>query len=178
MVEFRPERILAVLAEHGVDYVMIGGLAAALHGSDMVTTDLDITPASGEDNLERLSAALRSLRARIRSDGLPDGLVFSHDGSSLANADVWNLVTDFGDLDICFVPSGTKGFIDLRRRAVVIDVLGTTTHVASLPDIIRSKAAAGRPKDQIAVPVLRRLLAEVERRRRSDERGAIEDTAL
>ena len=173
MVEFRPERILAVLAEHGVDYVMIGGLAAALHGSDMVTTDLDITPASGEDNLERLSAALRSLRARIRSDGL----VFSHDGSSLANADVWNLVTDFGDLDVCFVPSGTQGFIDLRRRAVVIDVLGTTTHVASLPDIIRSKAAAGRPKDQIAVPVLRRLLAEVERRRRSAERGAIEDTA-
>ena len=162
-----------MLAEHGVDYVMIGGLAAALHGSDMVTTDLDITPASGEDNLERLSAALRSLRARIRSDGL----VFSHDGSSLANADVWNLVTDFGDLDVCFVPSGTQGFIDLRRRAVVIDVLGTTTHVASLPDIIRSKAAAGRPKDQIAVPVLRRLLAEVERRRRSAERGAIEDTA-
>ena len=168
MVDFRPEKILAVLAAHDVDYVMIGGLAAALHGSDMVTTDLDITPADGEDNLERLSAALRWLHARIRSDELPGGLIFSHDGASLANAGMWNLVTDFGDLDISLVPSGTQGFVDLRRSAVVIDVLGTATHVASLPDIIRSKAAAGRPKDQIAVPVLRRLLAEVERRRWSE----------
>lgn len=157
-----------MLAEHDVDYVMIGGLAAALHGSDMVTTDLDITPAAGEDNLERLSAALRSLHPRIRSDELPEGLAFSHDGPSLANVGVWNLVTDFGDLDISFVPPGTQGFMDLRRSAVVIDVLGTTTHVASLPDIIRSKAAAGRPKDHIAVPVLRRLLAEVELRRRAE----------
>lgn len=165
MADFRPERILAVLAEHIVDYVMIGGLAAALHGSDMVTTDLDITPAASADNLERLSAALRSLHARIRSDELPEGLPFTHDGVSLSNARVWKLVTDFGDLDISFVPSGTQGYIDLRRNAVVIDVLGTATHVASLPDVIRSKAAAGRPKDQIAVPVLRRLLVEVERRR-------------
>lgn len=168
VADFRPEKILAVLAEHDVDYVMIGGLAAALHGSDMVTTDLDITPADGEDNVERLSAALRSLHARIRSDELPGGLAFSHDGASLASAGVWNLVTDFGDLDISFVPTGTQGFVDLRRSAVVIDVLGTATHVASLPDIIRSKAAAGRPKDQIAVPVLRHLLAEIERRRMSE----------
>ncbi len=165
MTDFRPERILEVLAEYAVDYVMIGGLAAALHGSDMVTTDLDITPEAGAYNMARLSDALRSLHARIRSDELPDGLVFSHDAASLASAGVWNLVTDFGDLDISFVPSGTTGFVDLRRSALVIDVLGTTTQVASLPDIIRSKAAAGRPKDRIAVPVLRRLLTEVERRR-------------
>lgn len=165
MTDFRPEKIFAVLAEHGVDYVMIGGLAAALHGSDMVTTDLDITPGAGEDNLARLSSALRSLNARIRSDELPEGLVFSHDAASPSKADVWNLVTDFGDLDISFVPSGTQGFVDLRRSAAVIEVLGTTTQVASLPDIIRSKAAAGRPKDKIAVPVLRRLLDELEHRR-------------
>ena len=167
MTEFRPEQILAVLAEHGVDYVLIGGLAAAIHGSDMVTTDLDITPARGTANLSRLSDALRALHAGIRSDAVPHGLPFAHDATSLAKADMWNLTTDFGDLDIAFIPAGTKGYTDLRRSAVVIDVIGTTTTVASLADIIRSKEAADRPKDRIAVPALRRLQSEIDRRRSS-----------
>ncbi len=156
MGEFRPERILAVLAAHGVEYVMIGGLAAAIHGSDLVTTDLDITP---------LSDALRALNARNRSSDVPSGLPFPHDGRSLAAVGTWNLVTDDGDLDLAFVPAGTTGFDDLARDAVAIDILGTPTVVASLSDIIRSKEAAGRAKDRIAVPVLRRLLEETERQR-------------
>ena len=166
MADFRPERILAVLAKHGVEYVMIGGLAAAIHGSDLVTGDMDITPALGEDNLSRLSSALKELRARVRTLDLPEGLPFAHDARSLAAAGVWNLVTVAGDLDISFVPSGTQGFSDLRRDAVTIEILGSSTNVASLADIIRSKEAAGRPKDVAAIPLLRRLLDELERRRR------------
>ena len=166
MADFRPERILAVLAKHGVEYVMIGGLAAAIHGSDLVTGDMDITPALGEDNLSRLSSALKELRARVRILDLPEGLPFAHDARSLAAAGVWNLVTNAGDLDISFVPSGTQGFSDLRRDAVTIEILGSSTSVASLADIIRSKEAAGRPKDVAAIPLLRRLLDEIERRRR------------
>lgn len=166
MADFRPERILAVLAKHGVEYVMIGGLAAAIHGSDLVTGDMDITPALGEDNLSRLSSALKELRARVRTLDLPEGLPFAHDARSLAAAGVWNLVTNAGDLDISFVPSGTQGFSDLRRDAVTIEILGSSTSVASLADIIRSKEAAGRPKDVAAIPLLRRLLDEIERRRR------------
>ena len=162
-----PEQILAVLAEHGVDYVLIGGLAAAIHGSDIVTTDLDITPARGTANLSRLSKALRALHAGIRSDAAPNGLPFPRDATSLAKADMWNLTTDFGDLDIAFIPAGTTGYTDLRRSAVVIDVIGTTTTVASLADIIRSKEAADRPKDRIAVPARRRLQDEIDRRRTS-----------
>jgi hypothetical protein len=164
VTDFRPEAILAILTAHQVQYVMIGGLAAALHGSDMVTTDLDITPEASQENLTHLSAALSTLHARIRTDDIAAGLPFAHDARSLAASNVWNLTTDFGDLDISFVPSGTTGFRDLTQNAIVIDVLGTQTRVASLPDIIRSKEAAGRPKDQIAVPVLRRLLAEIQRR--------------
>lgn len=166
MADFRPERILAVLAKHGVEYVMIGGLAAAIHGADLVTGDMDITPALGEDNLSRLSSALKELRARVRTLDLPEGLPFAHDARSLAAAGVWNLVTNAGDLDISFVPSGTQGFSDLRRDAVTIEILGSSTSVASLADIIRSKEAAGRPKDVAAIPLLRRLLDEIERRRR------------
>ncbi len=165
MTEFRPEQILAVLAEHGVDYVLIGGLAAAIHGSDMVTTDLDITPERSRANLSRLTDALRALHAGIRSDAVPDKLPFSHDAVSLSKADRWNLTTDFGDLDIAFIPAGTKGYPDLRRRAIVITIMGTTTTVASLADIIRSEEAADRPKDRMAVPALRRLQDEIDRRR-------------
>lgn len=169
MPEFAPQRLLAVLAKHQVDYVMIGGLAAAIHGSDFATSDLDITPALGHDNLSRLSAALKELSARIRSDADPDGLPFAHDARSLAAMSIWNLVTDAGDLDLSFIPSGTQGFADLRRDAVAIEILGSPTNVASLADIIRSKEAAGRPKDIAALPMLRRLFDEIQRRRRATE---------
>ena len=165
MVEFRPERILEVLAAHRVDYVMIGGLAAAIHGSDLVTGDLDITPALGDDNLSRLSLALDELNARIRTPDVVEGLAFSHGATSLARATAWNLITDAGDLDVSFLPSGTQGYVDLQRDAVAIEILGAPTRVASLADVIRSKQAAGRPKDLAALPMLRRLQAEIDRQR-------------
>ena len=166
MVDFRPERILEVLAAHRVDYVMIGGLAAAVHGSDLITGDLDITPAREEENLTRLSRALDDLEACIRTDGVPDGLPFAHDATALARGAIWNLVTNAGDLDLAMMPSGTHGYEDLRRDAIAIDILGVPTRVAALADIIRSKEAAGRDKDRAALPMLRRLQTEIEGGRR------------
>jgi hypothetical protein len=164
VVDFRPERILEELAAHRVDYVMIGGLAAAVHGSDLVTGDIDITPATGNDNLARLSRALTDLDARIRTDEAPAGLPFAHDAASLKRGAVWNIVTNAGDLDLAMMPSGTQGYEDLRRDAIAIEILGVATRVAALADIIRSKEAAGREKDRAALPMLRRLQAEIDRR--------------
>ena len=79
----------------------------------------------------------------------------------------WNLVTDVGDLDISFRPSGTHGYPDLRRDAVFADVYDVTVPIASLADVIRSKQAANRPKDQRVLPTLREILA---RRRDGDVR--------
>lgn len=160
--EFRPERILEVLDRHGLRYVLIGGMAAFLHGAAHITEDVDITPEHNPENLRRLSAALRDLGARVRTPGVEGGLAFDHDATSLGAAGVWNLVTSFGDLDISFVPTGTQGYVDLVRDAVTISVLGVTTTLASLADIVRSKEAAGRPKDLLALPTLRRLLDERE----------------
>lgn len=160
MGDFRPEDVLAALERHGVRYVLIGGLAAALYGSDLVTADVDITPAVGAENLAALSAALRDLEAQVRIDGEPVGLPFDHDGESLLRGMVWNLTTRAGDLDVTFVPAGTSGYDDLRRDAIEIEVLGVRTTIAALADVIRSKEAAGRPKDRLALPVLRRLLDE------------------
>src|SRR5438093_13469341 len=98
--EFRPDQILRVLERHGVRYVVIGGIAATLHGSPHVTTDIDITPERGRRNLERLSAALSELVARIRVAGEPGGFPFSHNCESLQRMEVLNLQTNAGDLDI------------------------------------------------------------------------------
>ncbi|MDE0420633.1 MAG: hypothetical protein OXK76_07070 [Gammaproteobacteria bacterium] len=140
-------------------------MAAVLHGDVGVTLDVDITPASDEANLDRLARALHSLHARIRAEGVPDGLPFDCSREFLHNLGpdaVLNLTTRAGDLDLAFVPVGTKGFDDLRRDAVAIEVSGTRVLVASLADVIRSKGAADREKDRQALPRLRRL---AERRR-------------
>jgi hypothetical protein len=157
--EFEPERILQVLTAHGVDYVLIGGLAAASHGSPFLTQDVDITPDTGVENLSRLSAALMELGARIRAEGVDGGLPFDHDGESLAANSVWNLTTSYGDLDISLRPSGTEGYADLSRGARAVSAFGVTVRIASLEDIVRSKQAADRDKDRLVLPTLREILA-------------------
>lgn len=159
-VDFSPHAILRALEESGVLYVVIGGIAATLHGSPHVTFDLDITPETGRRNLERLSAALTALDARIRVEGVPDGLPFSHGWESLQRMQALNLITNAGPLDITMLPSGTRGYADLRRDAIRIEVMGVPTTVASLADVVRSKEAAGRPKDQLILPTLRRMLGQ------------------
>jgi hypothetical protein len=154
-----PRPILACLLRHQVDFVVIGGLAAAAHGSVLPTYDIDITPESSADNLTRLSAALHELQARVRSDAVDGGLPFDHDAISLASARVWDLTTEHGDLDLSFVPDGTTGFPDLIRDAKREPFFGVVVPVASLADVIRSKQAANRPKDQRVLPVLREILA-------------------
>jgi predicted nucleotidyltransferase len=160
MAEFSPQEIFATLDRHGVRYVLIGGVAAIMHGAPHVTTDVDVVPEEGRDNLERLSAALKELNARIRIAGEAAGVPFDHSAESLARVRIWNLVTDRGNLDITFVPSGTRGYDDLVRDVEPMTVRGIEVPVASLADVIRSKEAAGRDKDRLVLPVLRRILDE------------------
>lgn len=152
-------RLLATLDRHGVTYVLIGGLAAVYHGSPFPTEDVDITPDTDRANLDRLAAALRELGARVRVDSVRDGVAFPCDAESLAAVQTWNLITDAGDIDIAFRPSGTRGYADLHRDAVVVDIYDVTVEIASLADVIRSKQAANRPKDQRVLPTLREMLA-------------------
>ena len=116
-----PERIVRVLAEHRVDYVLIGALAARLQGFPRLTADADITPARDPENLERLASALRALDARIFTDALPEGLAFDCSAETFSRATMWNLVTSAGRLDVAFVPAGTEGFEDLAAGAVRFD---------------------------------------------------------
>lgn len=161
---FDPERLLGVLGRHGVEFVLIGGLAAVVHGSPLPTTDVDVTPARDAANLERLAAALRELDARIRT-GDPDGVVFPIDAAFLAaQPRMLNLMTDAGDLDLTFVPAGFEGGYDelIAESDELELVSGVTTRVARLRAIIRSKQTADRVKDQRALPYLLALLDELE----------------
>jgi hypothetical protein len=158
--ELDTERLLAVLADHGVRYVLVGGMAAVVHGSPHVTFDVDVVPERSEDNLTRLSEALRAMHARVWTQVEPKGVPFGHSARTLGESNVWNLVTDHGRLDLTFVPSGTQGYDDLARDAMSLTILGVPTVVASLADVIRSKEAAGREKDRLTLPVLRRILDE------------------
>lgn len=154
-----PERILSTLASHAVRYVLVGALAARLQGFPRITADADITPSRDRENLENLAAALRDLEARVFTEAVPEGLAFDCSADTLDGADLWNLSTAAGRIDVVFEPSGTAGFSDLAEDAVRFQVFGHEILAASLADIIRSKVATDRPQDRQDVIVLRAILA-------------------
>lgn len=163
---FEPEALIKTLNRHGVDYVLIGGLAATLHGSTLRTGDADICPARDPDNLVRLAAALTELGARLRSADAPDGVPFPCDATFLSRVALINFTTRSGDLDVSFEPAGTQGYDDLRRHVVTYDLEGLVVPVASIDDIVRSKRAANRAKDLAALPELEALRDEMRRKKR------------
>jgi hypothetical protein len=143
--------------------VLIGGFAGVIHGSPYLTTDVDVVPDDAPANLERLTAALVELHARIWTEREPQGVSFDPAAAALGGTRIWNLVTDHGRLDLTFDPAGTGGYADVARDAVHLSILGVEIDVASLADVIRSKEAAGREKDRLVLPVLRRIQEETER---------------
>ena len=158
---FDPARLLTTLAAHDVEYVLIGGLAGALHGSPATTNDADICPRRSPDNLARLADALVDLDARVRTDTEPAGLTFDRSAEFLEVVELLNTTTNAGDLDIAVTPIATGGYDDLAERAVRFDVDGVEVLVASLDDIIHSKRTAGRAKDLATLPVLEALRDEL-----------------
>lgn len=153
--ELDAETIVGTLNRFGVKYVVIGAFAAQLQGAPILRTrDIDVTPATDAANLKRLSGALHELQAQIRTVDTPEGLPFKHDGPSLGRSRMWNLTSPFGEFDVSFVPSGTEGYDDLARKALIVESHGESVPVADLDDVIRSKEAAGRPKDIMQLPIL------------------------
>lgn len=160
---FDPLLGLRTLADHGVRFVLIGGYAAALRGSPVITGDLDVCYARDDENLARLAEALGSLAARLR--GAQPDLPFRLDARTLRAGDHFTFSTSAGPVDILGTPSGTKGFSDLDANATGEVVNGLTIRVASVEDLIRMKRAAGRPKDLIALEWLAAVRDETESER-------------
>jgi hypothetical protein len=157
---FDPLAGLRALVDHGVRFVLIGGYAAALRGSPMITGDVDVCHARDTVNLERLARALDGLHARLR--GAPVDVPFRLDARALASGDHFTFMTDAGPIDCLGTPAGTDGFADLDTAASAEELDGLVVRVASLDDLIRMKRAADRPQDRIAVEWLSALRDELE----------------
>lgn len=162
---FDPIRILEVLADHGVEYVIVGGTGGVIHGTPLNTDDVDIVPALRPANLDALAEALNELNAGIMSAEAPDGVLrVEFTGKRLRKWIVefrfLNLKTDYGQLDVMHKPGGTDGYRDLARNAETIGIGDIEVRVAALEDIIRSKQAVGRERDLEQLPTLRMLLEQ------------------
>lgn len=160
-VELDAEAILAVLVEHQVEFVVIGGYAAVLHGLPRATEDIDVTPSTARENLERLADALSALDARVLAPGADRPVDWPWSAASLGAFTTVTTRTAHGDLDISFRPDAPGGghydYARLAESAVVVE-LSVEVPVASLEDVIASKAAADRPKDREAMRMLQALL--------------------
>lgn len=164
MPDLDAEAIFAALAEHEVEYVLVGGLAGVMHGSTGLTEDADILPNMAYENLERLAACLRSLDARLRNAREPEGVPFDPHPELLAQMSALTMTTRFGDLDLCIKPAALGDYASVMETAVLVALNDDlTVPIASLDDIIRSKETAGRPKDQLGLPYLYALRDEIEK---------------
>lgn len=150
---YDPLGALRTLKQHGVRFIVIGGVAGRLWGSPTMTNDVDICYAPDESNLERLAAALLELNAHLR--GVDDDVSFTLDAQTLANGQNFTFMTKDGPLDVLGMPSGVNGFDELINNVVEFDVGdGLVLPVCDLDDLIRMKRAAGRTKDRIELEVL------------------------
>lgn len=156
--------LIAVLARHDVEYLVIGGVAAQVHGHRRTTMDLDLTPDPRMENLRRLGMALAELEASPRDTGAEKAEIPVSDPERLAIAAVVPpLLTRHGQVHILKEPKGGRGFDEMRERALVVDLDGSQVAIVSLDDLIRMKRAAGRPADLDDIAAL----TEVERQKRA-----------
>jgi hypothetical protein len=158
---FDPAAAIRVLQKYRVRFLIIGGLAGRLWGAPSITNDLDICYARDRENLARLAAALKELKARLR--GVPRGVPFLLDTRTLEAGDHFTFETRAGNLDILGFPAGSGGFEQLLRTSADMEIArGLRIRVASVEDLIKMKRAAGRPKDLIEVEILAALQDEIE----------------
>jgi hypothetical protein len=137
--------LFRVLAEHDVDYLVIGGVAAQVHGRRRTTKDLDVTPAPETENFERLAAALVALDAHPTELGRSAP---SPTAEQLRLAPIVPpLTTRHGELHILNDVPGATDYIGMRSRALKTDLDGIAMLIVCVDDLIRMKRTVGRPSD-------------------------------
>jgi len=163
--EFHLLSLLRRLSEGGVDYVVIGGVAVAVHGYGRSTKDLDIAYATDPANLEALGAVLLALNARLR--GVPDDVPFVPDARTLRRVQILTLDTSDGGLDLLVNPDGAPPYEAMRRGADVVPIEDFSVRVVALADLLSMKRAAHRPQDLADIEALEAAERLARRGRRS-----------
>ncbi len=160
MRRLEPEALLAVLAAHEVEYIVVGGYAVAAHGFPRATQDVDICPRPSDQNLRRLAAALEELEAEpIGLDELGNEFDLRPDLEGLKFGDNWVLITEHGRLDVMQHLKGLGedggGWAELRPHAVQRSFLGHQCFFCSYGDLLKMKIAADRDQDRVDVRTLK-----------------------
>lgn len=150
------------LEEHGVDFVIVGGIAVQAHGHSRSTRDLDVIPRPDLTNLSRLGEALGDLGARLLRGA---AAVDVTDPQLLKRVPLAPLLTLHGRLDVlnCEHTAGAPAYRHLRERASPVEIDGAIVRVAGLDDLLRMKRAAGRDIDLDDIGALTRTEEELER---------------
>ena len=146
------EAPLRLLAKYRVDCVIVGGVAAAIHGSLLLTNDLDVCYSRDPANLERLASALQSVQAQLRN--VPPGIPFLLDSETLKRGLNFTFTTEVGDLDLLGEVLGLGKYEEVIIDALTVELFDSRFAVLDLGKLIEAKRAAGRPKDLIALPEL------------------------
>ena len=159
---FDARKILVTLVEHGVDFVIVGGIAVQAHGHGRSTRDLDVIPRPDLTNLSRLGEALGDLGARLLRGA---AAVDVTDPQLLKRVPLAPLLTLYGRLDVlnCEHTAGAPAYQGLRERASPVEIDGAIVRVAGLDDLLRMKRAAGRDVDLDDIGALTRTQEELER---------------
>ncbi len=153
-----PDGLLEHLADAGVEFVLVGGLAATVHGSARATYDVDVVYSREPVNIERIAQALAAHHPYLR--GAPPGLPFRLDAETIRRGLNFTLSTDLGPLDLFGEISGGGTFERLVPHTLTIELSGRGIRCLSLDKLIEVKRAAGRPKDLEAVAELEALREE------------------
>ena len=137
--------LLRSLVSAEVEFVIVGGVAAAAHGSSRSTQDLDIVYDRRAENLVRLVECLRPHAPYLR--GAPAGLPFRFDVETLKAGLNFTLITDLGWIDLLGEIAGCGRYEDLLPRSILVEAFGVQCRIINLETLILAKKAAGRPKD-------------------------------
>lgn len=152
--------LLRVLADAGVELIVVGGAAATAHGSARLTLDLDVIYRRDAENLRRLVFALAPHAPYLR--GAPTGLPFLWDEQTLRRGLNFTLTTTLGDIDLLGEITGGGDYDALLPYCVLLKPFGIPCRCLGLERLIHVKRAAGRPKDFEAVAELEAIREEVE----------------
>ena len=154
------EKVVRLFSESGIECVIVGGLAATIHGSARLTQDVDFVYARNRTNVGRLVAALKPYSPYLR--GAPPGLPFDWSAATIERGLNFTLTTALGDIDLLGEIPGGGGYHALVPHSVDVEMFGCRCRCLDLPGLIRAKRAAGRPRDIEALAELEALLKERE----------------
>jgi predicted nucleotidyltransferase len=155
--------LLRRLVEEGADFVLVGGMAAAVYGSSVLTEDVDICTSFDLKNLQSVLRAFAGLHPRQRMT--PSRPPLSENAASFVGWQNLYVITDAGQIDLLAEVTGVGGFQEVSRGALELDLGGFRCRVMGLEDLIRAKRALGRPKDLRVAEELDFILERVRSRR-------------